>query len=85
MTERARRLRWQCRRGMRELDEILGRFLAQRFTQLSSAEQDRFEQLLAREDQLLAGWFFAGQQPVEKEMQALVERIRDSRPEVDQL
>ena len=48
------RLRWQCRRGMLELDEILLRYLEERFPMASADEQAQFRQLLAIEDPALA-------------------------------
>lgn len=40
------RLRWRCRRGMRELDVLLERFLEQAYPQASRTEQQAFEELL---------------------------------------
>jgi len=40
------RLRWRCRRGMRELDVLLERFLDQAYPRAALAEQQAFESLL---------------------------------------
>ena len=44
------RLRWLCRRGMKELDVVLGRYLEQHYASASSAEQGRFKALLEMPD-----------------------------------
>lgn len=53
------RLRWACRRGMLELDVLLGNFLTEGYLQLSAAEQQQFEDLLLCEDQDLFEWLTA--------------------------
>lgn len=44
------RLRWLCRRGMKELDELLLRFLESDLKGRSPAEQAAFARLLERQD-----------------------------------
>jgi len=50
------RLRWQCRRGMLELDLILLQFVEQTYARLPKEEQDLFLQLLQEEDTALWQW-----------------------------
>jgi antitoxin CptB len=50
------RLRWQCRRGMLELDVLLGKFLEEAFLNLPENEQDIFIKLLNNSDQDLYYW-----------------------------
>ena len=45
-TVRLSRLRWRCRRGMRELDVLLVRYLDRDFAGASSRERDAFRALL---------------------------------------
>ena len=45
-----RRLRWRCRRGMRELDQLMLRYLDQRWPQAEDAERKQFLRLLDCED-----------------------------------
>ncbi len=53
------RLRWSCRRGMRELDVLLLRYLEREFPAAAPSHQTAFEQLLSAQDpeifDLLAG------------------------------
>ena len=41
------KLVWQCRRGMRELDELLTNYLKNNYGQASKSEKNAFRQLLA--------------------------------------
>ena len=49
------RLRWQCRRGLLELDLVLGRFLDKYYGALDAAEAAAFQALLREEDAVLWG------------------------------
>ncbi|MDQ7048592.1 MAG: succinate dehydrogenase assembly factor 2 [Enterobacterales bacterium] len=51
-----RKLEWQCRRGMLELDVILGPFLARDFSSLDADQQTAFVQLLEHPDPDLYTW-----------------------------
>ena len=44
------RLRWLCRRGMKELDVVMSRYLEQRYASASSTEQGCFRALLEMPD-----------------------------------
>jgi antitoxin CptB len=52
-----RRLRWQCRRGLLELDILLGHFLETHYDQLSDEKKAEFTALLQCSDQELLYWF----------------------------
>lgn len=70
-----RRLRWRCRRGMRELDQLMLRYLDQRWRQAGVEERVTFERLLEVEDDRLWRWFMGRETPQEKDLHALVECI----------
>ena len=70
------RLRWQCRRGVKELDILLTRYLDQAFAHASSAERGEFTRLLTLQDPQLAAYLLAGDQPDSIGQQQLVQRIR---------
>jgi antitoxin CptB len=44
------KLLWRCRRGMKELDFLLARYVNERFCSASILEQDAFEALLETQD-----------------------------------
>ena len=71
-----RRLRWRCRRGMRELDQLLGRYLDREWRHSSEAERGVFLRLLETEDDRLWHWFMGHETADDDEIQTLVERIR---------
>jgi antitoxin CptB len=70
------RIRWRSRRGLLELDIVLGRFIDRHYAQLDEAGQRTFEELLDTPDNPL--WdMIAGVQPVTQEnQQALLELLR---------
>jgi antitoxin CptB len=75
-----RRLRWKCRRGMRELDQLLARYLERKWRQSPEAERAVFLQLLETEDDRLWHWFMDHERSDDAEIQTLVERIRSLPP-----
>ena len=75
-----KRLRWRCRRGMRELDQLMLRYLDQAWAQDSEPQRDVFLRLLDGEDDKLWRWFMGYDIPEDAEIAALVERIRQLPP-----
>ena len=69
--------RWRCRRGMKELDFILNRFIDAEMSGLSVAEKTLFDELLSTEDMLLWYWLSGKAKPQgpEGHFAELVERI----------
>ena len=49
-TQQQSRLRWRCRRGMRELDILLMRYLDEEYSRSSAMHRDAFERLLCLQD-----------------------------------
>lgn len=76
------RLRWHCRRGVKELDVLLTRFLDAVYPGLSSTEQAAFEHLLTLEDPLLAGYCL-GQIEPPGEWRGLISTIAQFRQELN--
>jgi antitoxin CptB len=68
------KLRWRCRRGLRELDVLLERYVDQRFGTASPAEQEAFRQLLETQDQVLYAYCL-GSEPVPPRLASLIDRI----------
>ncbi|GHE37983.1 succinate dehydrogenase assembly factor 2 [Vulcaniibacterium thermophilum] len=71
-----KRLRWRCRRGMRELDQLLERWLERGWAAASERERGVFLRLLDCEDDRLWRWFLGHEAAPDAELQHLVERIR---------
>jgi antitoxin CptB len=72
----ANKLRWQCRRGMLELDVILDRLLASTFPYLNEAQQLQFEQMLLTDDPTLYAWLMGTEHPLSEGMRELVVQCR---------
>jgi antitoxin CptB len=70
------RLRWRCRRGMRELDVMLTRYLDRAWETASPAERDAFAQLLEMQDPELFGYLVGRTTPAEECRLAVVTCIR---------
>ena len=75
-----RKLRWRCRRGMRELDQLLERWLDREWRQSPTAEREVFLRLLDSEDDRLWHWFMGHEAAADAELDALVQRIRTLPP-----
>jgi len=61
------RLRWRCRRGMRELDVVFQRYLEQRYPQAPAAEQQAFESLVELQDPQLLAYLMGRERPQDPE------------------
>ena len=74
-----RKILYRCRRGTRELDEILLTFADREYVELSPALKDAFKKLLDVEDPLLNEWLCLGIQPADQGLVEIVERILSTR------
>jgi len=74
------RLRWRCRRGMRELDVMLTRYLDRVWPTASPAERDAFVQLVELQDPDLFGYLVGRTAPVEDSLLAVINCIRRLEP-----
>ena len=72
----ARRLRWRCRRGTREMDLILGRFLAVVGDGPDEETRRGLDRLLNQSDQDLLDWITGRSAPPDAVLAVLVDRIR---------
>lgn len=71
------RVRWRCRRGLLELDIVLGRFVVKHYASLSDEQQVAFDVLLDLPDNVL--WdMITGREspPQEAQQQALLEFLK---------
>lgn len=71
------RLKWQCRRGMRELDLLLTTYLEQHYVQAAEDEKRAFCELLTLADPELFGYLLGGQIPRDNCLASVVSEIRD--------
>jgi antitoxin CptB len=69
-------MRWRCRRGMKELDALLTRYLERVLPDADTAEWDRFELLLACEDDQLWDCLSGRVRHPDQVLGELVDRVR---------
>jgi antitoxin CptB len=74
------RLRWRCRRGMRELDVMLTRYLDRVWATASPTERDAFVQLVELQDPDLFGYLVGRTIPDEESIRAIIACIRRLEP-----
>ena len=70
------RVRWRARRGLLELDIVLGRFIEAQYAQLDETGRQVFEALLDMPDNPLWDMIAGRAEAASGEQQALLERIR---------
>ena len=75
MNERAR-LRWQCRRGMKELDVLLLGYLERYYPDVSAEERSIFAELLALQDPQLFGYLIGREVPADAAVAHVIRKIR---------
>ena len=74
MTEISR-LRWQCRRGMRELDELLIRYLDARYADADKDEKAAFQAILELPDPEINGYLLQRQTPSSEPIAGVIRNI----------
>jgi antitoxin CptB len=70
------RLAWRCRRGMKELDLVLMRYLEHRWQQAGELERCAFERLLELPDPVLVAMLLGGEPGSDPGINEVLERIR---------
>ncbi|HEX4044737.1 MAG TPA: succinate dehydrogenase assembly factor 2 [Gammaproteobacteria bacterium] len=69
-------LHWACRRGMLELDVLLGNFLKEAYPDLSLTDKASFVELLTHPDPVLFAWLLGQIQPDDQALAHIVTLIR---------
>ena len=72
------RLRWQCRRGMLELDLMLETFVEKRYADLPIKAKKAFHQLLKCQDQFLLDYLMGQDVPTDKDVADVAKQVRDA-------
>ncbi len=71
-----KRVRWRARRGLLELDIVLGRFIEAQYAQLDEAGRQAFDALLDMPDNPLWDMISGRLEAAPGEQQGLLEKIR---------
>jgi antitoxin CptB len=80
-SEELGKLRWRCRRGMKELDLLLLRYVEEQYGAAPSSHQEAFRALLDAPDPVIYAYCLGGEQPASPLLSSLVQRIIHSRSE----
>ena len=70
-----RRLAWRCRRGMRELDVLLERFLREDYGDAPESERRAFVALLELPDPVIVDFLLGGVTPADPPLAAVAARV----------
>ena len=72
------RLRWLCRRGMKELDLLLSNYLEQRYPDAPTAEKQAFKLILQMPDPELYDLILRRSESDDKDIAAVIQILHDS-------
>lgn len=72
---RLSRLRWHCRRGMRELDVLFMTYFEQRYPTATQADQQAFELLLELQDPQILAYLTGREIPERKEIAHAIQQL----------
>ncbi len=70
------KLRWQCRRGVKELDVVLGDYLNNHYSQADEKEQKIFQKILRVEDPLLLACLMEDKPLKDPQQTALFKKLK---------
>ena len=70
-------LLWRCRRGIREMDLLLQRFVECRYGQLTDKDKQVFAELLEQPDLDIMDWIMGRTVPPSDSLQSMINMIRD--------
>jgi antitoxin CptB len=71
------KIQWACRRGMLELDVLLGNFFKDQYAALTAEQKNLFVELLEQPDPILFSWLLGQAEPTEKHFVQMTNMIRD--------
>jgi antitoxin CptB len=73
------RLRWRCRRGMKELDLLLRGYVDAEYPHALPEQQEAFRRLLECPDPLIYDYLLGRTSPPDQVLAALIQRIAAAR------
>ena len=74
-TDQQRKLVWQCRRGIKEVEVLLVPFFERHYANLSASDQALFEKLLEQHDVEMFEWFTHRSQPEQPDLARIVHMV----------
>ena len=70
-----KKILWQCRMGILELDSVLASFVENHFVKLNQAEKELFQLLLTHEDVDLMDWLINQQASPPDALKEMIDKI----------
>lgn len=67
---------WRCRRGIRELDVLFGRFLQSDYAKLGDAEKANFQRLLDVQDPVIMDWLMGRYDSEDEGLADIVKKLK---------
>jgi antitoxin CptB len=74
-TQRVYTLRWRCRRGMKELDVLLTRYLERDYHKVPLPQRQAFESLLEMADPDILDYILGRKTPENREISLVIARL----------
>ena len=74
-TQRVYTLRWRCRRGMKELDVLLTRYLDRDYYKVPLPQRQAFESLLDMADPDILDFILGRKHPENRELSLVIARL----------
>lgn len=71
------RVRWLCRRGMKELDIVMNRYLENIYGALSEQDQQHFKDFLELEDPDIYSWMMGRSNPENEHYSAIIKQLKN--------
>jgi antitoxin CptB len=74
-TQRIHSLRWRCRRGMKELDVLLTRYLDRDYHQAAAPQRQAFESLLEMADPEILDYILGRKTAANRDLELVIARL----------
>lgn len=71
------KLRWRCRRGIREFDILFNYFLDNKYPKLTKEQQCWFHQIVEEQDPVIMDWLFKRSEPQESGLKWIIEKLQN--------
>ena len=72
-----KQLVWRCRRGVRELDVLLDKYLSSNYLELNNTEKQAFERLLEVQDPIIMDLLFGKSDPDDNGIFNIIKQLRE--------
>ena len=70
-------LLWNCRRGMKELDVAIERFMATKYSQLDENQKQIFNEVLKTDDGEFFAWLIGSYEPENEDYKSIIKMLQE--------